>query len=157
MIKQHTLIAADPCRLTPKNLPMSTHQRGERPTRATSNFQLSHDQARRHIGAKTGKIIMETAKEVFFRAISRPGDRTCWPPQRSMKWIAGGFLISQAEGLPNLIVIYTYLFTNQKKFTALFIYSYRIYNRFNFSINFCNVSLCISNYKNSIYFNIFYI
>jgi hypothetical protein len=93
---------------------MPTNQRGERPAPATSNSQLPHDQARRNIGAKKGKKIMETAKERFLRAISRPGDRTCWPPQRSMKWIMGGFMISQIAGLQNLIVIYTYLLTNQK-------------------------------------------
>ena len=56
---------------------------------------------------------METAKERFLRAISRPGDRTYWPTQRSMKWIMVGFMISQLLGLPFLIATYTYLFTNE--------------------------------------------
>ena len=57
---------------------------------------------------------METAKEIFFRAVSRPGDRTCRPPQRGGKWIIAGYMISHLSGLSFLIVLYTYLFTNQK-------------------------------------------
>jgi hypothetical protein len=56
---------------------------------------------------------METAKERFLGAISRPDDRTYWPTQRSMKWIMVGFMISQLLGLPFLIAVYTYLFTNE--------------------------------------------
>ena len=44
-----------------------------------------------------------------------------------------------------------------KKYITLFIYQYWIYNRFNFSTNFCSISLCVSNYKNNIYFNIFFV
>jgi hypothetical protein len=57
---------------------------------------------------------METAKERFLRAISRPSDRTCRPPQRGGKWIIAGYMISHLFGLSFLIVLYTYLFTNQK-------------------------------------------
>ena len=73
---------------------------------------------------------METAKEIFFRAVSRPGDRTCRPPQRGGKWIIAGYMISHLSGLSFLIVLYTYLFTNQKNFTALFIYNSRRGDKF---------------------------
>jgi hypothetical protein len=99
---------------------------------------------------------METAKERFLRAISRPGDRTCWPPQRSMKWIMGGFMISQIAGLQNLIVIYTYLFTHQKNILHYSFTNTGLIINFILAITLVGISIALKT-KKIVFISIFFV